>query len=196
MPANRQRKLPPPKVLDALSEKLKTGAADVDRIGRELGLNDRQITWAKLYAANAYNRNVQKITMEAYPNANYNTAAVQGNQLMRHPCVMGLVDIIYVGVGASDLQIYKNIVETMQQSINFPAKIQAARTLLEAKGKLKDIDINMNITHTFDVTKLTTEELEILERAAIRNKIIDITGRTKEAESGDDNSGIVPSEPV
>lgn len=189
------RQLPAQSILDRLTEKLKTNVATVDRVGRELRLTPKQVHWAKLYASGAYELNVTKITMEAYPDSNYATAGIQGMQNLSHPCIGALVDMIMVTSGASDLNLMKQTVKVLNQDANLPAKVQALRLMFEVKGRLKD-HIEVTIKQEIDVSKYTTEQLLQLDELIKIGRPIEIEGRTVEDSEYDDTRGIEPSEPV
>lgn len=198
MSLGNQRKAPAPAVIDRLLEKLRTGVASVHRVGIELKLSPKQIKFAELYAAGYENYSATECAMKAY-GVDRTNGEQMGWQNIHHPCILTLIDIIFVAAGLSTAYVSKELIKALKQDTQPAAKVAAAKLIFELTGRLENRLIIEQDKPVYDYSVLTDEELATYKALTFKLeqtiKTIAVNGRTIE-QNGIDNGGGVSEESI
>lgn len=115
-----------------------------------------------------------------------------GWQNIHHPCILALIDMIFVSQGLSTAYVSKELIKALKQDAQPGAKVAAAKLIFELTGRLENKLIIETEKPVYDYSVLSDDEYALYKSFVIRLeqtiKTISIDGRaidgTREIENG------------
>lgn len=167
--------------------------ASVHRVGVELKLTPKQIKFAELYCSGYENYSATECAMKAY-NVDRTNGEQMGWQNIHHPCILTLIDIIFVASGLSTAYVSKELIKALKQDAQPGAKVQAAKLIFELTGRLENKLIIETEKPVYDYSVLTDDEYALYKSLVLKLeqtiKTIPIDGRTFNQIGGADGGGL------
>lgn len=141
---------------------------------QELNINQRQ--FCKNYTsieflgsgvhayANAYGCDLEK-------KGQYAVASVGAGRLLKKPEILKYIDELLDGNGLNDHTVDKHLLFLIQQGADLSAKLGAIREFNKLRNRVTDkLEVKQEVTHKFDYSKLSDEELETLIKLSEKAK--------------------------
>jgi hypothetical protein len=148
-----------PSRINRLAEELRKDQKSITDIADELGISNRWMRFAIIYASGQYDYSPKHIYKAINPEVSDDTATSNGYKVLHNPRVRALMNIIYIVHGLNDTSVDAELVSVIKQNANLIAKTQGLRLYYEMTGR---ISREMKVTveqKTIDLSKFTDDEL-------------------------------------